>query len=314
MHHVLHLIFFVLVFGSATSWATESARGWHFYKRPPAAIVKPPVSELGDVARPPEASAMSTAWLRENLPRFQDAALDNPTPQNIEILALMNRLAIDRADRLATGMELLAQTNPVLDASSNAPTSTIGRAAMDESTRKARAEAFGKISQRAGLYYFFRHDCPFCHKQNPVLRSFADAAGLEVLAISLDGLPMPDGSYPDFVVDQGQAMGLGVEVTPTLALVVPGQPPRILAQGVRSIPELEARLLANAVSMNLISSHEHALATRGTDTRLFTGDGLRSSELSAAAADPEQLLSLLRSAVPNGGGASPVNSISGAIR
>lgn len=314
MRHALHLFFLALALAAAPSLAGEPARGWHFYKRPPAAVAKPPAAEPGATASSTEASALSTAWLRENLPRFQDAALDNPTPENIEILTLMNRLAIDRADRLATGMELLAQTNPVLDASSTAPTSSIGRAAMDEATRKAREEAFSKISQRAGLYYFFRHDCPFCHKQNPVLRSFSDAAGIEVLAISLDGLPMPDGSYPDFVVDQGQARGLGVEVTPTLALVVPGQPPRILAQGVRSIPELEARLLANAVAMNLISSHEHAMATRGSDTRLFTGEGLRSSDLNAAAADPERLLSLLRSAVPNGGGASPVTSSPGSLR
>lgn len=314
MRHALYLLFLALFVGSTPVLASESARGWHFYRKPPATAVKPPAPEQGTVPQAPDASALSTAWLRENLPRFQDAALDDPTPQNIEILALMNRLAIDRADRLATGMELLAQTNPVLDASSSAPTSTIGRAAMDEATRKARQDAFAKIGQRAGLYYFFRHDCPFCHKQNPVLRSFAEAAGLEVLPISLDGLPMPDGSYPDFVVDQGQARGLGVEVTPTLALVVPGQPPRILAQGVRSIPELEARLLANAVSMNLISAHEHAMATRGTDTRLFTGEGLRSTDLNAAAADPERLLSLLRSAVPNGGGASPVTPTPGALR
>jgi conjugal transfer pilus assembly protein TraF len=314
MRHILRSLSLALLLAPALSWAGEPARGWHFYKRPPAAVAKPPATEPQQEARPQDSAALSTAWLRENLPRFQDAALDNPTPQNIEILALMNRLAIDRADRLATGMELLAQTNPVLDTSSTAPTSTIGRAAMDEATRAARTDAFAKISQRAGLYYFFRHDCPFCHKQNPVLRAFADAAGLEVLAISLDGFPMPDGAYPDFVVDQGQARALGVEVTPTLALVVPGQPPRVLAQGVRSIPELEARLLANAVSMNLITSHEHALATRGTDARLFTGDALRSTDLNAAAADPDRLLSLLRSAVPNGGGASPVTSTSGAYR
>ena len=43
--------------------------------------------------------------------------------------------------------------------------------------------------------YVFK--CPFCHKQNPVLRSFAEAAALEVLPISLDGLPMPADAWAD---------------------------------------------------------------------------------------------------------------------
>jgi conjugal transfer pilus assembly protein TraF len=73
-----------------------------------------------------------------------------------------------------------------------------------------------------------------------------NAYGFKVLPIALDGLPLPGGEFPDFTIDRGQAKKLGVETTPALFLVKPGQNGGAiqLGQGLLSGDEIIKRAIA----------------------------------------------------------------------
>lgn len=270
----------------------DSSRGWHFYEIPPPEPEPEPVvppGGAGEGAAPP----LSTAWIRENLPIIRDRAIDNPTRENVEAFALLQRLSMDMAERFAGVMQVVSQ-DPAIDEYARSPLTALQRAAADDVQNQASAEVMAKIAQVTGLWYFYRSDCPYCAAQDPVLKRFADASGLQVLPISLDGLPLPSGLFPDYVNDSGQAAELRVTSTPTLVLAHP-ETNRLytIGAGLKTRPELSERILQIAYAEGWITDDEFARATRGQERSLMA---LTNDQLPADLADnPSLLLEQLRS-------------------
>ena len=278
------------------------APGWHFYEPTPVKKPKPPVTPVTPgSSSTPAPPLFSTAWLRTNLPVYLDRAMDNPTAQNIELYGLLQRLTLDKADRFASATTRQAMFNPLLDQSTRNPTTTVARNARNEAMTQAKKISLGKISQQAGLFYFFRSDCPYCHRQNPILKLLQERTGMTILPISLDGRPSPDGSFPNFKADQGQAARFGVSVTPTLVYVSRSGESKVLATGIRALPELESRLLEMGFTQGAISQQEYDVATRSSQSHLMNTDGLSAEQLKVASDNPALLLSLLRSGALAGG-------------
>ncbi|WP_369686146.1 conjugal transfer protein TraF [Photobacterium leiognathi] len=49
-----------------------------------------------------------------------------------------------------------------------------------------------EIGDKAGIFFFFRSDCPFCHKQMPLIALLEKNFGFTIKPVSLDGKPLPD--------------------------------------------------------------------------------------------------------------------------
>jgi conjugal transfer pilus assembly protein TraF len=69
------------------------------------------------------------------------------------------------------------------------------------------------------LFFFFRSDCPYCHAFAPTLEAFQARHGIQVVAISVDGGPMP--GFPDARRDNGIATTLKVTQVPAVFLAQP---------------------------------------------------------------------------------------------
>jgi len=102
------------------------------------------------------------------------------------------------------------------------------------------------VAHKAGILFFFRSDCPYCHIQAPLLAVLEKRFGFKVYAVSLDGKPMPGELYLDFHTDRGQANLLGVISTPALFLMKPPDGLLPLSQGALSLDELTSRILQAA--------------------------------------------------------------------
>ena len=81
---------------------------------------------------------------------------------------------------------------------------------------------FGKsVLKRWLIVFFARSDCSFCHDQAPVLKGFEQATGMPIIAVSLDGGPIP--MFPDAKPDNGISLvvsgGAGVQIVPALYLI-----------------------------------------------------------------------------------------------
>lgn len=277
--------------------------GWFFYKDPkeePRKTPKkpePPKGGSGDGK--PSHPVGSAAWLSENLDKLKEQAIDNPTKDNIELYAYAQKIAFDKAEVFATNYIRVMSSNPALDETITNPTSSFALRELDTKKDTERLAVLQSIAQSTAIWYFFRSDCQYCHRQNPLLMLLQQEAGFSVLPISLDGRPLQDGAFGDWQPDGGQAAYLGVTSTPTLFLVRPETRQVVsLAVGQRSLPDIERRIIEISRDQNWIDGPTYQKAMRGMPQRYLT-DAFDATTI-ADPSDPAQVLKALRAAGMHG--------------
>ncbi|MCF8005111.1 MAG: conjugal transfer protein TraF [Chromatiaceae bacterium] len=295
------------------SFYERSAEGWFWYAEEPPEpeIPEPEPESLPEPAPAPEPppplaqpsppeepvpsgpAPLSAAWLRENLERYRDQAIDDPSPNNVALYLYLQRLVLDKAERFAEATQRAVWADPLLDETTRRPLATFAANLANREAGAARDAALNLIAEQAGLWFFYRADCPYCEAQAPLLDLLTTRYGLAVRAVALDGRPLPGGFFPSFATDVGQAKALGVVSTPALFLVRPPAGVVPIAQGVLSLAELQERLVNAATEAGWIPEHwRERTRARVTDLRL-DGTPLPTSDL--AGDDPDQLLERLRS-------------------
>jgi conjugal transfer pilus assembly protein TraF len=263
---------------SSNRWIGDRERGWHWYEIEPTP--PPPVDPLipeGQGSAPqPAPPAWSSAWLREELPKALERAVDAPTAENIAYHSLLQRVAMERAEKFATASVETNALNPVLDSTVDDPVSTFARANLEIVGSEQRAEILSRLADEIGIWYFYSSTCQFCMRLNNALRTFLDRhPSFSILPISMDRLPMRDGSFPNWVPDSGQAQALGVAQTPTLFVFRPPRKLLMLGVGVLSTPDLEKKLLQIARREQWISDEEYNRVIQGK-SRNFLVEQLQS--------------------------------------
>lgn len=235
----------------------DKARGWFWREAPPEP--RPAATAQFLSTRPatsgtpkpspapsPEPSPLTAAWFRKNLERYRDRAIDDPSAENVAAYYYLQRVMLDKAHRFTDVARQVVMADPNLDENRRRP---IGTFAANEANRLAglaSEQALFAIAQQAGLLFFFRSDCPYCHAQAPLLKLLEQRFGFKIVAVSLDGRPLPGDLYLDFRTDQGQAQVLGVQSTPALFLIKPPEAVLPLSQGALSLDDLTTRLLTAA--------------------------------------------------------------------
>ena len=189
---------------------------------PPPEPTAPPQSPLAETA-PEGPKPLSAEWLREHIGAYRDAAIDDPTPENVALYLYLQRVALDKSSRFAAATQRAVQRDPFLDEITQRPTATFAANLVNRQTGDHRDQVLQRIAQSAGVLFFFRSDCPYCEAQAPLLRLLENRFGFAVLPVSLDGAPLPGGEFPQFRQDRGQAQALGVVSTPALFLVAPAR-------------------------------------------------------------------------------------------
>jgi len=82
-----------------------------------------------------------------------------------------------------------------------------------------RSTSIASLGQDHVLLFFYRSDCPYCHAFAPVLQAFRDRHGIRVVAVSIDGGPLP--GFADARADNGIATTLQVTQVPAVYLAQP---------------------------------------------------------------------------------------------
>lgn len=237
----------------------DKERGWFWYEDPDSeedmaeielpAPPPPPAPEKTTEpapAAPPGPKPLSAEWLRKNMEKYRDKAIDDPTHENVSAYMYLQRVMLDKAEKFTEVSQRVVMADSVLDENSRRPIATFGAFAKDEMSTKGIEKAAKKLAESAGLWFFYASTCEFCVKEAGVLKGLMNAYGFKVLPIALDGLPLPSGEFPDFTIDRGQAKKLGVETTPALFLVKPGESGGALqlGQGLLSGDEIIKRAIA----------------------------------------------------------------------
>lgn len=250
----------------AEPYYLDKQRGW-FWKEPipvPAEPAVAPPEESKPLPAPKEdaewriplTKPLSAAWFREELPRLRDRAIEDPTEENIRAYFRLQQAAMNMAERFAAGAQSVVLGDPTLDENNRRPLSTYGAQVVDSVARQEMEKAARHIAETAGIWYFFRSDCPYCAAENPILERLEKRIGLAVLPISLDGRSMPENHFARFVPDKGHAQRLGVTQTPTLYLVQPGKGFALVSEGLVTDEELIERMVIAAHTAGWLSDEE----------------------------------------------------------
>jgi conjugal transfer pilus assembly protein TraF len=261
----------------AAGFYFRGQEGWFWYKRelepqpaperpsPTPRPIEPTQPSLAESA-PKGPRPLSAQWLREHLGAYRDAAIDDPSPQNVALYLYLQRVALDKSSRFAAATQRAVQRDPFLDELTQRPTATFAANLVNREAGEARDQVLSAIAAQAGLLFFFRSDCPYCEAQAPLLEMLATRYGFAILPVSLDGAPLPGGVFPTFSRDRGQAQALGVVSTPALFLARPPDALLPLSQGLLSLAQLKDRVVGAAVDAGWISADVY------TRTRPVTAD------------------------------------------
>jgi conjugal transfer pilus assembly protein TraF len=250
----------------------------------------------------------SVKWLQEQLPVLRERAIDNPTRKNVSIYLYAQRVMMDKADRFSTMFQRVALTDPLLDENNRFPFATAFRSVTLRARSWAQKEILKGLSKKAGIFFFYKSDCKYCHFQIFPLKQFVARYGFELKLVSLDGKPMPGAETAPFMKDSGQAKAWNITVVPAIVLAAPPDRVGVVSQGLLSTDALVSRILLAAEELELLSPDELRLAhleQRG----ILTPEDTRMPE-GVDPNDPDAWMAYLRERLElSMGGPDPVYSV-----
>jgi len=191
------------------------------------------------------------------MPIYLDRAIDNPVPENVRAYKFLERVAMDKSSRFAEVSTRVVLGDPLLDETARRPISDFAAKAYNQKSSTETDNLLRSIAANKGIFFFYLSSCSFCEKQVPLLQNLERLYGFTVQAISIDGLPMPSGAYPNFLADNGQARMLNIQATPALFLADPATSQlEPVGQGLLSFSEIKTRIATAALRAGWISEED----------------------------------------------------------
>ncbi len=199
----------------ADDFYSDHAKGWHWYDDP--VPVLPKKDEKLPKKQKDANEIISDA--QEKIKTALNNAIVNPSVENVRnYISLQNEMG-DRAQKFSSAWRETLLQYPELDYSIDHPTSSVGIQTYNAQESNAKDAAIQQFAKQTGLFFFYKSTCPYCHRFAPILKSFAERNGVTVIAITMDGVSIPE--FPDSKIDNGQAAQFHVTVTPSLFAVNP---------------------------------------------------------------------------------------------
>lgn len=261
-----------------TGFYEGKAEGWFFYEKPITICdeepkkpqEKPKKDELEkvkpvEVKKGPEPG--STAWLRDNLPKYLDRAVDEPTAENIKAYYLLQRLALDRASAFTAKQQQVIMGDPMVDEESRRSTTTYGAQQLDAIAATARKNLLAKIKEKSGLLFFYDSTCDYCLAQSTSMQALRNDKW-KIIATAIDNKPLPSGLFPDYKEDKGASNAATVKYVPAVILATPKSDKQLIPLqqgGVVATEQLEDRIILAALTAKIVTEDDVA-ATRPVRT------------------------------------------------
>ena len=204
---------------------SDGWRGWHFYEDPPqeepAPTARPaPATPSRPTAAPRPPELMEFERLQKTLEELRNIAIMRPTERNVRRYMELEMQVVNRASYFADVAQRVAWATPELDPTlQGRPVNAQALEVFDQQQRADRSTSVESLGRDHVLFFFYRSDCPYCHAFAPTLQAFETRHGIQVVAVSVDGGPMP--GFPWARPDNGIATALKVTQVPAVFLAQP---------------------------------------------------------------------------------------------
>ncbi|MDF3833064.1 conjugal transfer protein TraF [Cupriavidus basilensis] len=208
-----------------TAYWRDAWRGWHFYEEPPREVA--PAAVPARPATPPPSSAAPRApelvefeRLQKTLEEVRNIAIMRPSEANVRRYMELESQVVARASRFADVAQRVAWATPELDPTlQGRPVNAKALEVFEQAQLADRSRSMAQLGRDHVLFFFYRSDCPYCHAFAPTLEAFQARHGIQVVAVSIDGGPMP--GFPNARRDNGIANTLQVSQVPAVFLAQP---------------------------------------------------------------------------------------------
>ncbi|WP_232834569.1 conjugal transfer protein TraF [Rhodoferax ferrireducens] len=211
--------------GPQRYWS-DTWRGWHFYEDPspdveakPATSPKTLTPTVPTVSpKAPELAAFER--LQKAVEETRNIAIMHPTEANVRRYMELESQVVERASYFADVAQRVAWATPELDPTlQGRPVGAKALEVFEQQQLADRSRSIADLGRDHVLFFFYRADCPYCHAFAPTLAAFQARHSIKVVAIGVDGGPMP--GFPDARADNGIATTLKVTQVPAVFLAQP---------------------------------------------------------------------------------------------
>lgn len=204
------------------AYYNDRERGWFWYEDPAEDEEKEVVKPQAQVSTPVQPVLSPREILKKQGEQWEDAlatAILEPSKENYQNYLAMTAQIQQQSQEFATGFKQAIWVTPEYDYTLQKPRTTQAIVANNQEELRLNEQELYRLSQENGLIFFFRSDCPYCHRFAPVLKKFSEQYGFAIIPVSLDGGGLPEYQYPKRNYDLGRK--LNVEVVPALFMVNP---------------------------------------------------------------------------------------------
>lgn len=221
----------------------DHEKGWHWYDDPKEednfdnddeSISYDPIDQMNT--------------LHETVKRSLDQAILNPTKENVKNYIILQQKVTNQSKLFSNSWKEVLLENPELDFSLKHPTNNTAKMLESDQTNAIQNEVISRFARHSGLFFFYRSTCPYCRAFAPILKNFSEEHHIKVIAISTNGIFLPE--FPHSYTNQGQAEKFNVRVEPALFSVNPYTKKAIpVSYGLLSEEDLKKRILEIAVKI-----------------------------------------------------------------
>jgi len=203
-------------------------KGWYWYRADKKPKEKKKEKKKESVRVDPW--TMPAKEFRETLDNALDAAVTEPTVENVLRYVELQDIARKKALAFTNVFQLVVQANPQYNTMSQNPEITPGRNALVVMRREEVSACLNEAAGDFALIYFYKPDCQFCAVQSRVLAFFTDSRPWMVKKVNI-------------YEDPGAALRFNVATVPYIMLVSRESGDYMpVSVGVVSLNDLEDRL------------------------------------------------------------------------
>lgn len=264
----------------------RDTEGWYFYKDPkeppkpppPAVLPAPPPAPPAPPPAPPAPPPlrpMSVAWIAKYLPIVREAAIDDPTPENVRMHLYMQRIMLDKSELFTKASVLAANSDPTLNEDVRIPSASAFNTGATLRYSGAIYDTLKAQSGKAGVWVFVDSSCAFCRGAVGLAREFSARYNYPLKIVSLDGGGPSNVDPSELVMDRDRAAfrRFDLKLIPATVLALPPDKVTIIAHGaITARTQLDENAVRGLASFNLVDPKLMAVLNQRERGLLTTAD------------------------------------------
>lgn len=206
---------------SSAPFFKDKEKGWFWYE------VAEEKEETAQNERPPTITKKTLPpreVLKNQGKQWEDAlatAILRPNRENIIQYLSETKKINEQASNFANEFKKLIWINPQYDYTLENPVSTEAIIATNEKKLLEQKQTLKRMAKDWGILFFFKGECPYCHRFAPIIKKFAAEYGFSLMAVSLDGSVLAEFPRPEKNNQMGRK--LNIATVPAVFLVNPSR-------------------------------------------------------------------------------------------